>query len=312
MPSPLKPARPDFFIVGAPKCGTTALYQQLAGHSRIFMSDPKEPHFFAGDLPGWSRGLPYRESLEDYLDLFRGAGPQHRAIGEASVWYLFSSAAAPAIREFDPGARLIAMLRNPVDMAHALHAQLVVNLREDCVDFRAAWERQAARREGRLIPRHCDEPRVLQYREVCSLGEQCRRLLRVFPRDQVLFLLFDDLEADGRAVYERTLAFLGVESDGRSEFPRVNESQVLRSRWLALLARRGLRFEPWVRLKRRLGLPVRSHLRIPPSVYRKSAPRPALDPALRAELTETFRDDVLSLQELLQRDLGHWLRPGPS
>jgi len=303
-------ARPNFFLVGAPKCGTTALYEQLSAHPQVFVSRPKEPHYFAHDLPGWNRGAPYRESLEGYLRLFRRAGPEHRAVGEGSVWYLFSAAAAPAIRAFDPGARLIAMLRNPVEMAQALHGQLLLTLHEDCGEFREAWRRQEARRQGRMIPRTCTEPRVLQYREACSLGAQSRRLLDAFPREQVLFLLLDDLAAEPRAAYERTLAFLGVESDGRREFPRVNESEALRSRALARLAR-GLRFEPWIRLKRRLGLPARAWLAIPRRVYRRRAPREPLDAGFRAELAEAFREEVLALQALLDRDLGRWLGPGP-
>ena len=74
-------ARPNFFIVGAPKCGTTALSHYLRQHPRIFFSLPKEPHYFATDLPRY-RMVTHEPA---YLEYFRGAGPQHTAVGEGSV-----------------------------------------------------------------------------------------------------------------------------------------------------------------------------------------------------------------------------------
>ena len=95
-------AKPNFFIVGAPKCGTTALWEYLRHHPQIFLPSVKEPHFFAGELRDANRGSWYREELEGYLDLFRKATPQQTRIGEASVWYLFAKGAIERILEFDP------------------------------------------------------------------------------------------------------------------------------------------------------------------------------------------------------------------
>ena len=99
--------KPDFFIVGAPKCGTTALYEYLRPHPNVFMSTVKEPHFFAKDLGSY----PHIKTDEEYAALFAGANEQHLRVGEASVYYLRSAVAIPNIREFNPDARLIAMFR---------------------------------------------------------------------------------------------------------------------------------------------------------------------------------------------------------
>src|SRR5438093_1590857 len=109
---------PTFFIVGAPRCGTTALYTYLRQHPDLFLPENKEPHFFGSDLyhPGFVR------NLDEYLSLFLEAGNKKRA-GEASVWYLYSRNAAAEIMAFCPSARIIAMLRNPVDMMYSNYCQ---------------------------------------------------------------------------------------------------------------------------------------------------------------------------------------------
>lgn len=96
---------PNFFIIGAPKCGTTSLAHWLAQHPEVFMSPVKEPHYFSTDFPLTSWRDP-----DDYHSLFEGADTHHKAVGEASVWYLRSREAVPQIEAHYPGARYIVML----------------------------------------------------------------------------------------------------------------------------------------------------------------------------------------------------------
>src|SRR4051794_4338919 len=112
---------PNFMIAGAPKCGTTALYRYLQTHPQVFLTDPKEPHFYADDLAG-HREVPTREN---YLRLFDRVLPQHTAIGEASVWYMHSSDALQRIKAEMPQVRLVVMLRQPIDFLRSLHSDLV-------------------------------------------------------------------------------------------------------------------------------------------------------------------------------------------
>src|SRR5882672_1680365 len=113
--------KPDCFIVGAPRCGTTAMYTYLGQHPEIFMSARKEPHFFGTDLS--SPALVRDE--QQYLSLFAKAQNEKRA-GEASVFYLYSQRAAREIHAFCPSARIIIMLRNPVEMMYSLHSRHLV------------------------------------------------------------------------------------------------------------------------------------------------------------------------------------------
>ena len=140
------PRRPNFFILGAPKCGTTALSEYLREHPRAFVSQPKEPHYFCGDFDYYY--APGQRSEEHYLRLFDAATDDHLAVGEASVWYLYSADAARNIAAFDPATRVIVMLRNPVDLVPSLHSQLLYMLDEDEPDPARAWELQEARRRG--------------------------------------------------------------------------------------------------------------------------------------------------------------------
>src|ERR1700722_6309017 len=112
-PSSARP--PDFFIVGQPKSGTTALYEALREHPQLYLPSLKEPAFLASDLLAGVRGPAVRgrpRTLEDYLSLFAEAKPEQR-VGEATSLYLWSRTAATHIAEIQPRARIIAILREP-------------------------------------------------------------------------------------------------------------------------------------------------------------------------------------------------------
>jgi hypothetical protein len=298
--------RPNFFIVGAPRCGTTAMSEYLRTHPQIYFAPIKEPYYFSSDFVGY--GI---RSEAEYLRLFAKAGPYHKAVGEGSVWYLYSQVALQRIREFEPSARVIVMLRNPVDLACSLHAQLLYVFMENEADFAKAWDLQAARRLGQRIPRGCLVPQFLQYEQACRLGWQLQRLLNIFPREQVHCLLFDDFVQDTRRAYQRLLAFLELPHDGRLEFPRINENRQHRSRWLAyLLLRLPDSVGTALRLgKRTLGLEYWGIGRYLIPLTTRPAQRKPLDPEVQQRLILTFHDDILLLSELVGRDLSGWLLP---
>jgi hypothetical protein len=292
--------KPTFFILGAPKCGTTSLAQWLAGHPNIFMSPEKEPHFFNTD----DRQLI--ATLNAYEELFRGACSRHSAIGEASVWYLSSSEAVENILRYQPDARFIVMLRNPVEMAPALHAEMALTGHESVLEFGSAWALQEERRLGRRLPTLCWANRRLQYGDICSLGAQLQRLLLLVPRGRVLPVVLDDVVDCPRREYLRVLEFLGVGDDGRSYFPILNKARI--ARW-PRLARILFVFSE---LKGRTGINLR--LQLAARLFDANiveAARPSPSPAVRATLEKYFKPDVMLLGRLLNRDFGHWLDSAP-
>jgi hypothetical protein len=297
--------KPNFFIVGAPKCGTTALYEYLRPHPNIFMPDIKEPHFFARDLGDY----PRIKTLEQYTELFAGTTEQHLRAGEASVYYLRSSVAIPNIHAFNPDARIIAMFRNPVDMVYSFHAQLLYVSEEIERDFETAWRLQERRSRGIDVPPRVRSPLLVQYAQMGQFGTQTQRLLSCFPRSQVKLILYDDFAASPQRIYDEVIEFLEIPHDQRSEFPRINESKRARSAWLGRFSRKPppALHNAFRSLKQAVGpemiVAVKEKIVALNTVKEN---RPPLSPEFRAELVETFRGEVALLSRLLNRDLSHW------
>jgi Sulfotransferase family len=308
------PFFPDFFLVGAPRCGTTSLSRYLGAHPHVCFSVPKEPHYFTYVDP------PSTEALRhDYLELFFGHYDPalHRAIGEGSVSTLYFPEAVERILRYAPEARFIAMVRNPVEMIPSYHARLLFVLEEDEPDLRRAWELQAERARGLHLPRGCRDPRLLLYANVGRLGHHLEALQRRVDAARLHVIVYDDLVSDTLGVYRRVLDFLGLAYDGRTEFKRKTESRSYRWLWLHRLLYRPP--APVVRLAirqhRKSGSrgfrlrQLRTRLRKWNRIERPLAP---LDPDMRRALRETFVDDVTRLGTLLGRDLSHWMRTLPT
>lgn len=296
--------RPDFYIVGAPKSGTTAMYQYLGLHPDIFLPATKELRFFGADLD--VRGFAQRD-VETYLSSFAAAAPTHR-VGAAYVWYLYSKTAAAEIRRFTPDARILVMLRAPAEMLYSLHSEHLSNGNEDLKSFEDALQAEDDRRAGRRIPPHAHLPQGLLYSEVARYAEQLERYLEVFGRGRVHVVLYEDFAADTAAAYRETLLFLDVADDFTpSQFDVVNPNKRVRSEAI----RHFLARPP--QLPRRI-----IKAAVPPAVRRAlyerakglnitSPPRAPLSDATREHINGLFRADVKRLGEILERDLAHWV-----
>jgi hypothetical protein len=212
---------PDFLLVGAPKCGTSALHAALARHPRLFLSEPKEPKFFLtagppldggggpGDVETWSEHVWRRDAYEA---LFAGA-PPGALCGESTVFYLYDRAAQRRIRTLLPDARLVAVLRDPVERAHSNWAHLRGARLEPEADFAAALDREAGRiKDGWAHFWH--------YTAQGRYGEQLDHLFGLFPREQVLLLRYRDLRDAPAETADRVCGFLGVETGVITEVPR--------------------------------------------------------------------------------------------
>jgi len=304
-PPPATAARlPDFYIVGAPKCGTTALYDYLRQHPQVFMPFHKEPLFFGADL----HRRYGRLTFEEYAALFRDARPEQR-VGEASAWYLYSCLAASEIKAATPHARIIIMLRNPIDVMYAQHSQLLFNQQEEITDFADALAAEEDRFAGRRLPPGPLRPENLYYRRMAHFCEQVDRYVSTFGRESVHIILYDDLGADASSVYRHTLEFLGVDPNFAPSFSPSNENRRVRNRWLQRLV-----YDPPLlgglipRLRRyRWAHALRS--RVLRANSEKSARRP-MDPALRTSLELEFEPEIARLSATIGRDLDGWLTHG--
>ena len=300
---------PDLFIVGAPKSGTTSLYEYLKGHPQVFMSAIKEPCYFSADLALDASGNFLRHGRDEkaYFELFAEAGDARR-LGEASTRYLYSKDAAQLIREASPEARIVAMLRNPVDMIHSLHSHKLAAGTEDLADFEQALAAEGDRHAGRRIPAHSN-PRLATYRDRARYGEQLQRWLGVFGRERVHVMLFEDMLRDPPGEFRRLLEFLDVDPDYQPDsFGAHNAAHAARSRTLrSVLNARLPQWLVWRLLPRLIGEARTRSLvqRFRDSrLNRQPMRRGALRPELRRQLEQEFAPDVALLSELLGRDFG--------
>ena len=224
--------RPAFFVVGAPRCGTTSLCNALKVHPRISLSKPKETHFFIR----CDAALDDDELRRAYLGQHhQDFAVHHQAIGDGSVSYLYSPRAIELALRFDPRARFVVLVRNPVDMVPSYHARMVYTLDEDVTDFMAAWSLRERRAAGRDIPKRCRDPRLLQYGEVGRLGQHVERLFDIAGRERCLVILFDDFTRSPATELRRVLDFVGVAPADEVKVRIQRENRGFKSPWLQRL-----------------------------------------------------------------------------
>ena len=283
---------PNFFLFGAPKCGTTSMYAYLKAHPGVFMPEVKEPHYFATDLPK----IRVYTSWQNYLELFDDAAG-HAAVGEASTWYLYSDTAAENVLETIPSARIIVFFRNPVRFIQSLHSQFAYNAGRD-PDFQAAW--RSARARG------LDQSRLFN---AGLFGAQLRKLQAVIPPRQLHVVLLDDMHHDPGAEYRRVLDFLGLEDDGREHFAVRNANKTHRSMALARFVKRTPvpLAKGWKWVKQATGIPGPRLLDRVASLNLKEAEREPVSEEILDEVRAAYAPDIDLLQQRLGRDLSHWL-----
>jgi hypothetical protein len=298
-------ARPNFLIIGAPKAGTTALYHYLKQHPQIYMSPVKEPGFFDNSperarYSGPGDQTLYRTavtSLPAYEDLFRQRRDEI-AIGEASPYYLYSPLAANRIRSLIPGAKLIAILRNPIDRAYSAFLHNLSDGREPLTSFAAALaDEDAGRRQG-FSP-------FWYYKRGGFYHRYLTPYLEDFGAKQLRIYLYDDFTASPHRTLQDMFRFLEVDDAFVADVSlRYNVSGVPRIKGVQgmLNAQGSIKSAIKALLPSGLRYGLRTRLRA------RNLVKPPLPDDVRARLACEYRDDVLELSALIDRDLSIWLR----
>lgn len=288
--------KPGLFIIGAPKCGTTTIADWLNQHPEVFLprGGQFEPNFFNRDHLD-----DHRLTEDEYARLFQPAGSQHRLVGEKSVWYLSSAEAVPNILEYNAEANFIVCVRNPIEMAHALHHHQLFDRLETLSDFKEAWNAQEERARNKRA--RATASTYLLYGETCKLGAQVKRLSDRVPGDRVHIVFMDDIKAAPQAVYAGLIGFLGL-VPFTPEFRVVNEAKAPRSPLLSELTIKAGAAKRALGIRRGLGILDRI------GGWNRKARKWQLDPEMTPILRDYFRDDVALLGQLTRRDLSHWLR----
>jgi hypothetical protein len=299
---------PDFLIAGVPKAGTTALHAALVPHPALYLSKVKEPKFFLSDGPPPATGGPgdvqtYQEHVwrrADYEALFDPA-PPGTVRGEATPFYLYDLAAHDRIKRLIPDAKLIVLLRDPVDRAHSNWTHLWNAGLEPEADFLTACRAEEQRKAAGWAA-------FWHYISLGRYGEQVQHLLRVFDRDQVLLLRYRELKDDPAATLDRVCAFLGVPTGVLTSIPKENVNRHVVedngvNRVLRGLLRAGGTFG------HRFPVPLRLAARGPilTALHRKHGNRPVTTPEERAALLPLFADDIALLAQLTGERYDDWL-----
>ena len=299
---------PDFILIGAPKAGTTALHAALARHPQLFLSQVKEPKYYlCGDSPppayrGPGDAHSNREWIwqrQRYLDLFAGAG-EDRLAGESTPFYLYHRDARRRIAADLPEAKLIAVLRDPVDRAYSNWMHLWADGLEPCADVVEACAREAKRIDDGWAP-------FWHYRGLGMYGRQLADLFEHVPLEQVLVLRYRDLVDDAHGALDRVARFLGIREGVVTEIPRGNSRpfvhQSVRTRVLGPVVRAGasagqfLRPEVW----RAASRPIVGQLH-----QRGNPARPRLTEEQSEELRGPFLEDIELLESVTGQSFEDW------
>lgn len=290
-------ACPNFFVVGAAKAGTTSLYRCLSQHPDVYMAPVKEPHWFSRVQPNPEHAVSPVTSEREYLKLFEGWKGES-AIGEASPSYLWDAEAPHRIKDALPHAKIIAILRHPVERAYSHYLMNVQEGIQNLPFLEALEEDHQARRKGWGVSH--------LYVDLGLYAEQVRRYLEAFDRSQVKVILYEDVRGDPKTVLESLFGFLEVDPQCAEGIytdvhynpytvPRNHLTKtVLRSRRIRSL---GAKVTP---------KPTREWIR--KRLLSKREPKPAMDEGAREFLMDLFRPDIRKLQKSLGRDLDSWLR----
>jgi hypothetical protein len=303
------PTLPDFLVIGAAKSGTVSLYHYLAQHPDVFMCPINECNFFALEKADWKseyRGPVDRlyvdkhcvKTIEAYRNLFSEARPG-QIVGESSPLYIFSSSAAHQIRLHAPKAKIVAILRHPVDRAFSNFQDLRRSGLEPIQDFVEAIRAEPLRHSQGWGPWP-----FWYYAEMGFFAKQLQRYFELFGKDQVFVGLYEDLCSDAAALMKRIYRFIGADETFKLDAStRHNLGGTPRLDWIHRAIHRPNTFKTV--LKRVVPGGLRIGIRDRLSNW--NTIKAPLDSGLRKELTEKYREDISVLETLIRRDLSHWL-----
>ena len=289
---------PNFLIIGAMKSGTTALYYFLEQHPQIYMSPVKEPNFFcSGGQESWDSESVTR--IRAYQHLFKGVSDE-KAIGEASHCYLYEPQAVARIQQHLPDAKLVAILRNPVDRAYSHFLHMVRNGTEPLTDFvQALREEETNAYQNRSLQDYVGRGRYYA---------QLKRYFDAFDRKQLKVYLYEDLTNAPIDTLQDIFRFLGVDDSFVPDVSlRRNVSGYPKYKTLDKFLSRPSSVKDALKVY----LPARLRWRLSKAFddlkTRNLVQPPAVQPEVRRQLVEVYREDILHVQELIQRDLSGWL-----
>lgn len=292
---------PNLFIVGAPKSGTTAMSKHLMSHPDIYTPLQKEFTFFGNDLVRYAP-VPSEKS---YLGWFESWKSERYAL-DASPTYLYSMTAPYEFLEKSPDSKVIIMIRNPIEVAYSMYFEALLGGREDQDSFELAWKLEVKRINGQNIPKNARLEYTTRYQSLGMYANHINHYTKIFGKENVHIIMFDDFKKNNKICYEKLLEFLSLPNVYPKEFKVHNPSTAARftsithfattpPRWLGKVG--GLFLSKSVRWR------IRNYIR---QKNMKEVKKPPIAKETRAKLLEHYSEEIEKLSNLLGRDLSHW------
>jgi len=299
--------KPNLFIVGQPKSGTTALHQFLGQHPEIYMSSIKEPHFFCSDFHlesdrayGKQRFFDFR-SESSYLQLFNKTNGEKIA-GESSTNYLYSHVAAEKIHNFNPDAKIIIILREPAKYLYSLHSHYVKFTEENESDFLTALTLERERQEEKLTSPRVTSPSYLYYSQRIRYYQQVKRYCNHFKPEQIRVIVFEEFKSANERIYAEILDFLEIDSSFTPEYGAVNVNKEVKFQAINNLVN-----SPLVKNLSKNLLSQEFNEFVRDNIVEKflwhQAPKSTMPEDIKIQLMQKFKSEVAQVSELVNIDL---------
>ncbi|MEM7759351.1 MAG: sulfotransferase [Cyanobacteria bacterium P01_A01_bin.40] len=299
--------KPNLFIVGQPKSGTTALHQFLGQHPEIYMSSIKEPHFFCADFHlesdrayGKQRFFDFRNESA-YLQLFDKAR-NVKIAGESSTNYLYSQVAAEKIHNFNPDAKIIIILREPAKFLYSLHSHYVKFTEENQPDFLTALKLESERQREKSLSPRVTSPSYLYYSQRVQYYQQVKRYCDRFSPEQIKVIIFEEFKSENERVFRDILGFLGVESSFTPEYAAVNVNKEVKFQSINNLIN-----SPLVKNISKNLLSQEFNEFVRDNIVEKflwhQAPKAKIPESIKLDLMRQYQSEVVKIAELLNIDL---------
>ncbi len=294
--------KPNFFIVGQPKAGTTSLYNYLKQHPNVFLSEHKEPCYFSKDST--HRGEIKYKNLSRYLELFENASNE-KVVGEASTDYISSERAIKEIKKFNPNSKIIIMLRNPVEFISSLHNHMYHTSRYENKKLSVALKKEKKRLNRMNKKSSIDKlEELICYRKALRrMYKNIGEIIKEFGRDNVKIILFENLKDNPDKVYRETCNFLNINEKFKPDF-KVHNKGITNTKLEEIRVKVRDCFPSIYYFLKSL-IPERMRKRIKSLVIVRNGKR-QISQDLAKKLKKEFEEDIIELEKTINKDLSHW------
>lgn len=293
----------DFFLIGAPKCGTTAMASYLSIHKNICISNPKETNFFCDDFHNTHTKLNAEiHSVDEYQRKYfnKNIVYEKAILGDASVWNLYSENAIQNILNYNSEAKFLVMIRNPSDMINSLYSMYLGLGVEFASNLKEAFDLEDTRIAGIKIKQNIlTDPQLLIYSQIGKLGKQLERLYCLVSTKKIKVICYDDFKINPELCFVDTLKFLELDWDDKQEFQfkKVNSQKIIHSKIVQKLYINQHLRKATRSIKGKLGI----------KTFGLGIAKIPLSKENRLMMNSIFKKDITKISEILNRDFSYWL-----